>query len=76
MIEIVVIALGIVTVLWIVHDVNKNADKLHYVYLPAPTIGSVRPPVLQQVGPITNEQGSPWLGGGAAPSWSYDMMGG
>lgn len=74
MVPLVVVA-SIGLVIFIMIDVSKNRDKLQYVYIPAPTIGSVKPPSLQQIGPITNIVGSPWMGGGSSPysSWSYGM---
>jgi hypothetical protein len=66
-----VIAAGLVA--WWCYDIHKNRDSMQLVYLAGPTIGSVKPPPLQYTAPITNTQGSPWLGGGAAPSWSYNM---
>ena len=56
---------------WLIWDIRKNANSLQYIYLPAPTIGSVRPPVLTQIGPITNMVGSPWLGGSPLPSYGF-----
>ncbi len=70
-----VIALSLGAVAFVFYDVAKNRHKLQYVIVPAPTIGSVRPPVLTQIGPITNIQGSPWMGGPSASSWSYAMNG-
>jgi hypothetical protein len=62
---------AIALTLWVMYDIHKNRDKLEYIYLPAPTIGSVRPPTPTQIGPITNEQNSPWMGGGNSLSWGY-----
>lgn len=74
MIPVVVIGASLLTI-WAIYDIHKNSDSLQYVYLPAPTIGSVRPPPLSQIGPITNNVGSPWLGGNSSyvTAWSYDM---
>jgi hypothetical protein len=70
-IEYAVAFVASILVAWAAYDVHKNRDNLIYIYMPAPTIGSVRPPPLQATAPITNTQGSPWLGGNNSPSWTF-----
>lgn len=67
----IVVGAAIGLTILIIRDVQKNADKIQYVYLTAPTYGSVKAPLLTQIGPITNYQGAPWLVGTYA--WTYAM---
>lgn len=66
-----IIAAGLVA--WWCYDIHKSRDSLEVIYLAGPTIGSVKPPKLGQTSPVTDIPGSPYFGGGAAPSWSYNM---